>query len=52
MNFMYKRNVIINENAVKRAEKFIEKSKREKGVNYTIGSIFAIALDEFLKKEK
>jgi hypothetical protein len=45
------RAVMINENAVKRAEEYIKNSKEEKGINLSIGSVFALALDEMLSRK-
>ena len=47
-----KRNVIIDEKAVQRAEDYILATKREKGIRLTIGSVFAMALDKMLENEK
>ena len=41
------RAVMINENAVKRAEN----TKDEKGIILSIGSVFALALDEMLSRK-
>lgn len=46
------RNVVIDEQAVRRAENFIKTYKDEKGIRLTIGNVFAIALDNFIKKEE
>lgn len=45
------RAVMINENAVKRAEEYIRNTKDEKGINLSIGSVFALALDEMLSRK-
>lgn len=45
------RTVIIDEKAVQRAENYIEKTKNEKGIRLTIGSVFALALDKMLEAE-
>lgn len=45
------RMVAMDEKAVKRAEEFIEKTKNEKGVRLTIGSVFALALDKMIEGE-
>ena len=45
------RAVMINENAVKRAEDYIKNTKKEKGINLSIGNVFAMALDEMLSRK-
>lgn len=45
------RAVMINENAVKRAEDYIKNTKEEKGINLSIGNVFAMALDEMLSRK-
>lgn len=45
------RMVSMDETAVKRAEDYIEKTKNEKGVRLTIGSVFALALDKMIEGE-
>lgn len=45
------RAVMINENAVKRAEDYIKYTKEEKGINLSIGNVFAMALDEMLSRK-
>lgn len=46
-----KRTVIMDEKAVQRAERYIAKTKSEKGIRMTIGATFALALDKMLEKE-
>ena len=45
------RAVMINENAVKRAEDYIKNTKEGKGINLSIGNVFAMALDEMLSRK-
>ena len=47
------RAVMINENAVKRAEDSViwKNTKEEKGINLSIGNVFALALDEMLSRK-
>lgn len=45
------RTVVMDETAVQRAESYIEKVKREKGVRLTIGNVFALALDKMIVTE-
>lgn len=46
------RYVVIDNAAVKRAEVYIDATKRDKGIRLSIGTVFAMALDKMLKNEK
>ena len=46
------RYVAIDNAAVKRAETYIDATKRNKGIRLSIGAAFALALDKMLENEK
>lgn len=45
------RYVAIDNAAVKRAETYIDVTKRDKGIRLSIGTVFALALDKMLENE-
>ena len=45
------RYVAIDNAAVKRAESYIDVTKRDKGIRLSIGNVFALALDKMLENE-
>lgn len=46
------RNVVIDERSVQRVEEFINKTKEEKGIRYTIGNVYAMAFDKMVEEVK
>ena len=46
------RTVLMDAKAVQRVEKYIAKTRAEKGIRLTIGNVFAMALDKMLNENE
>lgn len=45
-----KRQVLVTETAIKRAEEYIDKMRKEKGISLSRGAVFAMGVDLLVKE--